>query len=160
MIEFINPALVEAREELAKRFARADPFPHIAMDDFLVSDLCDQLARIFPPFSEGQHFDDADVERACNAQCEDIRVLGPSYCAVDDLMRSPEFLDLVGTITGIPNLLYDPEYVGAGTHCNRHGKELSPHVDFNYHPTRGWHRRLNLLLYLNESWDESWGGCF
>lgn len=94
------------------------------------------------------------------AQCENIRVLGPAYCAVGDLMRSPEFLDLVGTITGVPNLLYDPDYLGAGTQCNRDGKELNPHVDFNYHPTRGWYKRLNLLRSLNESWNESWGGCF
>ena len=160
MIESINSAVTEVQDELAKRFARAEPFPHIAIDDFLVPDLCEQLARTFPSFENGQSFDDENLERAGKAQCEDIRALGPGYRAADDLVRSSAFLDLIGTITGIPDLLYDPDYVGAGTHCNRNGKELNPHIDFNYHPVRGWHRRLNLLLYLNERWDKAWGGCF
>jgi hypothetical protein len=32
------------------------------------------------------------------------------------------------------------------------------HIDFNCIETRQLHRRLNLLLYLNETWDDSWGG--
>jgi hypothetical protein len=66
--------------------------------------------------------------------------------------------ELVSEITRIPDLSRDPELFGAGLHCIPHGGFLRTHVDFNQHP-KGWHRRVNFLIYLNERWDDEWGGA-
>ncbi len=36
---------------------------------------------------------------------------------------------------------------------------LDVHVDFNYAESRKLHRRLNILIYLNEGWKSEWGGA-
>ncbi|WP_243412187.1 2OG-Fe(II) oxygenase [Cognatiluteimonas telluris] len=52
-------------------------------------------------------------------------------------MQSPAFLEFVGRLTNIPDLLYDRDYCGGGTHENRHGQALDNHIDFNLHPGTG-----------------------
>ena len=39
------------------------------------------------------------------------------------------------------------------------GADLKPHVDFNVHPISKLHRRVNLIVYLNEGWQPEWGGA-
>src|SRR5262249_47407606 len=61
-------------------------------------------------------------------------------------------------LTGISGLVADGELEGGGLHQITRGGYLKVHADFNYHPGTGFHRRLNLLLYLNRGWDEGWDG--
>ena len=144
--------------ELSGRFASAKPFRHIVIDDFLDPQFCHLLMKEFPAF---------DSDRAVNERGEAGRKaviseparLGAAFAQFDQMIRGPEFLELMSRITGIPKLLYDPEYVGGGTHENLDGQDLDPHVDFNYHPSRQWHRRLNLIVFLNPEWELGWGGC-
>jgi SAM-dependent methyltransferase len=155
--ELIAPAVVADAPHLAERFARREPFRHVVIDGFLAAGFVQRLLEQFPPF---------DVKRALNeagevggkAVNEQIRALGGAYAELDDLVQSREFLALVSRITGVPDLLYDPHYFGGGTHENRQGQDLDPHVDFNRHPIERWHRRLNLIVYLNPEWDDAWGG--
>jgi hypothetical protein len=89
---------------------------------------------------------------------QNIRELGRSFLAFDELIKSEEFLNILSKITGIPNLIYDPDYYGGGTHESLNGERLLPHIDYNYHPKTGHYRRLNLLVYLNPEWQQEWGG--
>ena len=142
---------------LASTFAAAQPFPHVVIDEFLEDEFCAEIVAQFPAFDAGRAINE-DGEVGAKATCEKVRDLGPAYALLDDLMRSPDFLSLVGEITGIPGLEYDPWYFGGGTHENRQGQDLDPHIDFNYHPITHRHRRLNLIIYLNDHWDDAWGG--
>jgi hypothetical protein len=153
----LNPRLQADADRLAARFSERDPFRHVVIDDFLAPEYCAQLLGEFPPFERGNARNEAG-ELGAKSTVEKIRELGPAYAALDDLIQTRQFLDLIGRITGIPNLLYDPWYFGGGTHENRAGQDLDPHVDFNRHPVERWHRRLNLIVYLNREWDDAWGG--
>jgi hypothetical protein len=153
----LNPKIPAIANELAGRFRNARPFRHIVIDDFLTPDYCAELLRQFPPFERGNARNEAG-ELGAKSTVEKIRGLGGAYAALDNLIQTREFLDLIGTITGIRDLRYDPWYFGGGTHDNREGQDLDPHVDFNRHLVERWHRRLNLIVYLNHEWNDAWGG--
>lgn len=153
----LNPAWQSQIDTLAAQFRRREPFRHVVIDDFFSSDCAGDLLAQFPPFERGNARNEAG-ELGNKSTIEKIRALGPAYTALDDLVQSRSFLDLVGRVTGIAELLYDPWYFGGGTHENRHGQDLDAHVDFNRHPVERWHRRLNLIVYLNPEWDDAWGG--
>lgn len=152
-----SSALAEAATH-ASRFRDAEPFRHVVIRDFLDPAKCERLRADFPDF-EKRHALNEMGEVGGKAVRMDVRDISPAYRELDAWLQTPEFLDYVSHVTGIPDLLYDPDYVGGGTHENRDGQGLDAHVDFNYHPRTHWHRRLNLIVYLNPEWDESWGGC-
>lgn len=154
----LAPATLARLEELRRAFASAKPFRHVVIDGFLEPELCDRMAAQFPPF---------DPELARNElgkigrKCVHTRVagLGDAYRELDAHLQTDEFLEAIEQITGIDELRYDPDYYGGGTHENLSGQGLYAHVDFNLHPRTGQHRRLNLILYLDDGWQPEWGGC-
>jgi hypothetical protein len=154
----LNPAVSARADDLAAQFQRRDPFRHVIIDDFFDAETCARLLAEFPPFERGNARNEAG-QVGNKSTVEQIRGLGTTYTALDDLIQTRGFLDLIGKITGIPELLYDPWYFGGGTHENRHGQDLDAHVDFNRHPVERWHRRLNLIVYFNREWEDTWGGA-
>ena len=153
----IDPAIGAQVESLRQQFLIAQPFRHVVIDGFFAADFCSRLMADFPPFAK-HHAVNERGEAGNKAVISKLAGVSPAYARFDASMKDPEFLSLVGRITDIPDLLYDSEYAGGGTHENLNGQELDLHVDFNYHPSTHFHRRLNLILYLNERWEESWGG--
>jgi hypothetical protein len=158
LIELLNADVAKRAGELRDRFLEAKPFGHVTVDDFLDSAFCKQLISEFPAFDERRARNEmGEVGR--KATVPEIGTIGPAYRQFDKLMRSPELLEWMGTVASIPKLVYDPDYIGGGTHENLDGQELDIHVDFNFHPRRPLHRRLNLIVFLNPEWQPRWGGC-
>ncbi|MGI8561592.1 MAG: 2OG-Fe(II) oxygenase [Luteimonas sp.] len=154
----VSPDVAATADDLRRRFLSASPFAHCVIDDFLAEPWARSLLAEFPDFERGDALNE-DGRPAGKSVVQRIRGLGGTYARLDDCVQTPEFLELVGRITGIPGLLYDADYFGGGTHDNRHGQSLDQHIDFNYHPSAGWHRRLNLIVYLNREWEPGWGGA-
>jgi hypothetical protein len=158
MMHLVEPSVRAHAAKLREEFARAQPFRYIVVDNFLDPTVCERLMADFPVFDRSKALDETG-NVGLKAVVPDIARISPAYAEFDRLMRSPDLLRWLGEITAIDHLLYDPDYSGGGTHENQHGQDLDAHVDFNYHPKRPVHRRLNLILFLNPEWKREWGGC-
>lgn len=157
MLDLINKEIRLHSFRLGEQFQSAFPFPHIVLDNFFSDGFAQKLLEQFPVFDPCKAMNELGLvgRKAVNTKIADMN---ETYKELDELLKSDDFLKFMSAITGIPELLYDAEYIGGGTHENLEGQDLDPHVDFNFHPEKKWHRRLNLLIYLNPEWEESWGG--
>lgn len=153
----LDHAIASEAKQLTQQFAEARPFRYVVIENFFDAAFAQALLAEFPAFERGNRIGD-DGREGGKSTVERIKALGPAFHALDATIQTPGFLGLIGKICGIDDLLYDPFYLGGGTHENRDGQALQAHVDFNYHPSERWHRRLNLIVYLNPEWDSAWGG--
>ncbi|TDR23849.1 2OG-Fe(II) oxygenase [Marinicella litoralis] len=158
MIEqLINHSTLNQLDSIQQSFDTAKPFKHVVIDDFFTTSFCQKLLDDFPDFDNKDAIDE-NKTLGKKAVVQTVSQISHSYRSLDLMFQSPEFLAMISQITGIDDLLYDPHYIGGGTHNNLDGQELDPHVDFTHHPITNHHRRLNLIVYLNHEWDASWGG--
>ena len=74
-------------------------------------------------------------------------------------MNSSEFLEWLAEVTEMEEeLLGDKDLFGGGLHQSTTGAYLNVHVDYNIHPETKFHRRLNVLVYMNKGWKEEYEG--
>jgi Rps23 Pro-64 3,4-dihydroxylase Tpa1-like proline 4-hydroxylase len=153
----INPI---APDELRQEVQSAIPFPHFFIDNFLVESFAEEVHAAFPTFDHalkiGRSF--STVNERAKVQVTDARRFAEPIARLNQALASPEFLDLLSYVFGIPNLLSDAELVGGGIHETGPRGHLDVHVDFNYIRDRELYRRLNILIYFNQGWKEEWGG--
>jgi Rps23 Pro-64 3,4-dihydroxylase Tpa1-like proline 4-hydroxylase len=143
-------------KSLADQYRNARPFPHIVIDDFLESELLRNVLKDFPS-SEGKQFFDREQERL-KFQYQPAEVPSGLVRNLFAELNSRAFIGFLQELTGIEGLIPDPYFEGGGLHETKRGGHLGVHADFNVHEKLKLERRLNLLVYLNEDWDETYGG--
>lgn len=155
-IDFDEEECVAAGKALAETYRNAQPFPHIAMDDFLPVDFLRGLLGEFPD-NGGRSYFDRDQERY-KYQVPPKDIPGRRLRNLVIELNSPPVLKFLQAMTGIKGLIADPYYMGGGLHETKAGGHLGVHADFNIHKGMNVERRLNLLIYLNDDWPAEYGG--
>ena len=157
-VEIVSASTLANVPKFQSEFRSGQPFKNVVIDNFLSPDFAKSLLEQFPRVADPSKLRNEFGGINPKASVDDVAGIGGAYTLIDSYIQTDEFLTLMSEITGIPNLLYDPWYFGAGTHENFHSAGLDPHIDFNIHPKTNWHRRINAIVYLNENWDPKWGG--
>lgn len=84
--------------------------------------------------------------------------MGQTITGLIDEMNAPPFISWLESVTGIVGLQPDPTLFGGGLHQILRGGFLKVHADFSWHAELRMYRRVNVILYLNEGWQDAWGG--
>ena len=147
------------RAILSRQFRENSPYPHLHFKEFLDPDVARAIATEFPglqtdAWTRYKHQNENKLGLA-------KRSLFPHLIgAVVDELNSPEFVEWLSEITGIPGLVADESLEGGGLHQSGPGGFLNIHTDFSmHHYHKHWRRRINLILYLNPNWQDQWGGA-
>merc|ERR1711918_301939 len=74
------------------------------------------------------------------------------------VLRSATWVGFLQQVLGIDGLIPDPSNLESSVHVTVSGGLLELHVDHNYNQRMKLHRRVNLFVYLNHEWEESYGG--
>ncbi len=138
----------------SKEYLNAKPFPHIVIENFLKEDCIRNTLQGFKNvnWATYSHFNE---NKSGNKNTNFDPLLGNTI----DALNSKEFLNRLEKITGISSLIPDHDLGSGGVHRSTRGGFLNIHADFTVHPyKKNWHRRVNVLIYLNEVWEEKWGG--
>lgn len=160
--EFVSLApgkLADLGRERHAEYVTAEPFPHIALDEFFDAVLLREVLNQTPSLARGG----GDVQRMSNENEEKLASVGelqfgPLTAHLMRYLNSEPFLHFLEELTGIRNLIPDPHFEGGGHHEILPGGFLKVHADFNRHGPTGLDRRLNALVYLNQDWREGYGG--
>lgn len=142
-----------------QEYQSAKPFPHVVIDAAANDELLNEALESFPTPEQVKwyQYDNALEKKLAMPHLERL----PSVFEEILLQfNGPRFILFLEKITGISNLIPDPSYNGGGLHQIPRGGKLDVHADYNYHPKYNLDRRLNVLLYMNKNWEESFGGHF
>ncbi len=138
-------------------FVHAAPFPHVVLDDFLPRDVAQALVAEFALAMKWTFLHHVNEKKL---SCNDLESMGPVSRTVIADLQTPEFLRALEVLTGVVPLRADPELDGGGLQQTQAGGFLNVHTDFLSHTKqRHWSRQINLLVFLNEDWPESYGGA-
>ncbi|TVR82024.1 MAG: 2OG-Fe(II) oxygenase [Saprospirales bacterium] len=153
----LRQTAIEFREE----YQKAGPFPNAYFDNFFDPAFLRLVAAEFPDLEKDKsniYYDNPNEKK--HASKGELG-FGPNTKTLVHFLNSQVFLEFLQELTGIKEtLIPDPYFEGGGFHEIKPGGFLKIHVDFHKHRRMNLDRRLNVLIYLNEDWDESYGGFF
>jgi hypothetical protein len=154
---FDEESLRRRAEEHRDNYARAEPFPHIVLDDFLPPQACERLLAEFPS-PEQIDWMRFDRHHSRKLATQGDRQFGDFTREVLRQLNEPACLRFLERLTGITGLIPDPYFEGGGLHQIQRDGFLKVHTDFNWHNRLQLDRRINLIVYLNRDWREEYNG--
>ena len=160
-MNFINTAYGDLGE-LAKAYKltyqEAEPFPNIFFRNFFNEAMLQEVLAEFE-LIETKHFKTIDTRNERRQILNEEGHFGDKTKAFINFLNSSVFLNFLKTLTDIEEtLMIDPYFEDAGLQMTPNGGYLKVHTDFNKHHLSKLDKRLNIIIYLNKTWRNEYGG--
>lgn len=163
-MNYLNPNIKDIKQlgiDKQNEYLNAEPFPNIVIDNFFNEEILSQVLADFPDLSTKQEVKAYDNHNEKKLEAKGEKYFSDVTKGLVHFLNSQPVLEFLQQLTGIKEtLLPDPYLVGGGYHEIKPGGLLKVHADFNKHEMTWLDRRINLLVYLNKDWEESYGGHF
>ena len=157
-MKYINfESLQERGKVIRDDFQSRKPFRYTMFENFFRPEVSGLLYEGYPSVQDGMWDSTTYVDQKNKFQKNNFEK-GSLFNGVFQELNSPDFLSWLESVTGINDLIGDDELFGGGLHQSINGAFLNVHVDYNLHPTTKYHRRLNVLVYMNKDWQEEYEG--
>jgi hypothetical protein len=144
--------------DLKDGYVHAKPFPFAVIDNFLDPDIAIKASHAFPFPNDKTWTNYIHVNEKKYGLNKRGNIPAP-LISVIDLLQKDKFVEMLTSLTGISGLMPDEQLAGGGLHQMYPGGYLNVHSDFLIHPVKkNLMRRINLILFLSDDWNESYGG--
>lgn len=158
-MEFINfNSLLERQTNIKADYQSKKPFRYVMFEDFFSPDQAELIYKDYPSIKDGKWDGTTYLDQKNKFQktkFEENSVMDRIFKE----MNSSEFLNWLQEVAEIEDkLIGDEELFGGGLHQSINGAFLNVHVDYNIHPKTKFHRRLNVLVYMNKDWKDEYEG--
>ena len=151
--------LIDFARKNRDAYKNAHPFPSITFPDFFDDGFLSKVVDEFPDLAAQKDVKKFDNHNEKKLATKGSANFGEYTRQLTEYLNSQPFLDFLQELTGIKEkLVPDPHFEGGGYHEIKPGGLLKVHADFNKSRSTGLDRRLNLIVYLNKDWKESYGG--
>lgn len=158
-MEYINfNSLHQRREEIKVDYQSKKPFRYVMFENFFESDKAEIILQNYPTIKDGRWDGTTYLDQKNKFQKTKFNENSVMFNVFKEL-NSIEFLRWLQDITEMEDtLLGDEDLYGGGLHQSINGAFLNVHVDYNIHPKTKYHRRLNVLVYMNKDWKDEYEG--
>jgi Rps23 Pro-64 3,4-dihydroxylase Tpa1-like proline 4-hydroxylase len=143
--------------KLRKQYENEKPFPHIVIDNFVGEDILKEAIENFPTAKELDWIKYNNPLEKKIIYCSS-ELLHDSLKNIIQSLNSIRFIKFLEDLTGFKNIKADENLTGGGLHQVQRGGKLDIHADFNMLYGTAKKRCINAILYLNENWQENYGG--
>ena len=139
------------------KYKNSKPFPYIIIDNFLEKNFANTILDSFKLNSDWINY--TFVNNFKKYGFNDRKKMNKNLNNLFNSLASKKFTQKLKKITNINGLFLDPKLDGGGLHQIFKGGYLNVHTDFSSHTNKpNWTRVLNILIYLNKNWKESYKG--